>query len=306
VDRGAAEDWIRAHVEPVGAVETAHERPWSTVLRVPVRDGVVWFKACAPVQAFEPRLTAELSGRWPDRVPEVLAQDEGRAWLLLGDAGTPIRELGNPPETWLVALPLYAELQRGEAEHMHDHLAHGVPDLRVEDLVRGDLPLESDEIRQLREFVSRFADLCDELSALGLPETVQHDDLHMANVYSQGQRLLLLDWGDASISHPFASLVETFRFLEEFNGLSPTDPWFDRLATPIWSRGDALSPTCLRSRCASARSRTRSRGCGNATRCRWKRVPNSTRPSRSCCDVRLPIHATSAPCPAASMRGTSC
>jgi hypothetical protein len=223
-------------VEPVGAVETAHERPWSTVLRVPVRDGVVRFKACAPVQAFEPRLTAELSGRWPDRVPEVLAQDEGRAWLLLGDAGTPIRELGNPPETWLVALPLYAELQRGEAEHMHDHLAHGVPDLRVatlparyEDLVRGDLPLESGEIRQLREFVSRFADLCDELSALGLPETVQHDDLHMANVYSQGQRLLLLDWGDASISHPFASLVETFRFLEEFNGLSPTDPWFDRL-----------------------------------------------------------------------------
>ena len=34
-------DWIGAHVEPVGAIETAHERPWATVLRV-------------PVQAFEP------------------------------------------------------------------------------------------------------------------------------------------------------------------------------------------------------------------------------------------------------------
>lgn len=39
----------------------------------------------------------------------------------------------------------------------------------------------------------------------------------------------LLDWGDASVSHPFASLVVTFRFLEERNQLSPGDPWFARL-----------------------------------------------------------------------------
>jgi hypothetical protein len=131
VDRAAAEDWIRAHVEPVGAIETAHERPWATVLRVPLADKVAWFKACAPVQAFEPRLAAGLFTRWPDRVAEVLGHDEEQAWLLLADAGTPLRESGNPPESWLVALPLYAELQRGEAAHMHDHVAHGVPDLRV-------------------------------------------------------------------------------------------------------------------------------------------------------------------------------
>jgi aminoglycoside phosphotransferase (APT) family kinase protein len=58
---------------------------------------------------------------------------------------------------------------------------------------------------------------------------VQHDDLHMANLYAQGGRLRLLDWGDASISHPFASLVVTFRFLEERNRLQPGDPWFARL-----------------------------------------------------------------------------
>jgi hypothetical protein len=100
VDR-AAESWIRAHVEPVGVIETTHERPWATVLRVPLADGVAWFKACAPVQAFEPRLTAELFARWPDRVTEVLGHDEERGWLLLADAGTPIREFGNPPAAWL-------------------------------------------------------------------------------------------------------------------------------------------------------------------------------------------------------------
>jgi Phosphotransferase enzyme family len=237
VDRAAAEAWIRRYVDRAGAIEVAHERPWSTVLRVPVAGGeVAWFKACRPVQAFEPRLSAQLFARWPDRVGEVLAHDEARAWLLLADGGTPVRELGNPPETWLAALPAYAELQRGEATHADDHLAHGVPDLRVatlparyEDLLRRGLPLEHEEVMRLREFVPRFAKLCDELRAYAIPQSIQHDDLHLANLYVKGERLRVLDWGDSSISHPFASLVVTFRFLEERNELRPGDPWFARL-----------------------------------------------------------------------------
>jgi len=247
VDRAAAEEWIRGHVEPDGAIEVAHERPWASVLCVPLAEGVVWFKACSPVQSFEPRLTAELFARWPDRVAEVLGHAEERAWLLLADAGTPIRVFGNPPEAWLVVLPLYAELQRGEAAHTHDHLAHSVPDLRVatlparyEGLLQRDLPLESDEIDRLRAFAPRFTELCAELAEYDLPETVQHDDLHHANLYAQGERLRLLDWGDASISHPFASLVVTFRFLEEINNLPLGDPWFARLRDAYlepWGRG---------------------------------------------------------------------
>jgi hypothetical protein len=236
VDRAVAEEWIRAHVEPVGAIEIAHERPWATVLRVPVADGVAWFKACAPVQAFEPRLTTELFGRWPDRVVEVLGHDEERAWLLLADAGTPVRAFGNPPEKWLVGLPMYAELQRGEAAYAREHLARGVPDLRVETLparyerlVRSELPLERDEVRRLQAFAPRFAQLCTDLAEHDVPHSIQHDDLHHANLYARGERLRVLDWGDASIAHPFASLVVTFRFLEEITNLSPTDPGFARL-----------------------------------------------------------------------------
>jgi hypothetical protein len=235
VDLAGAEPWIRAHIEPAGPIESAHEQPWATVLRVPLIDGVAWFKACAPVQAFEPRLTAELFARWPDRVSEVLAHDEERAWLLLADAGTPLGFDG-PPEAWLDVLPRYAELQRGEAAHTHEHLAHQVPDLRAstlparyDDFLQHDLPLQDDEVRELRRFAPRFTELCRELAAHALPETIQHDDLHGANVYVRRKERRVLDWGDASISHPFASLFETFRFLEEDNKLSPTDPWFARL-----------------------------------------------------------------------------
>lgn len=236
MDRSAVEDWIREHVSPVGAIEAAHERPWSTVLRVPLAGEVAWFKACSAVQAFEPRLTAQLYSRSANLIPEVLGYDEKRAWLLLADAGTNIGAIGNPPESWLAVLPVYAELQRGEAAHARDHLAHGVPDMQVEtlpalyqDLLRHDLPLERDEVEQLRGFAPSFERLCAELAARGIPASIQHDDLHMNNVYVKDGRMRVLDWGDSSISHPFASLVCTFRFLEERNGLAPGDSWFARL-----------------------------------------------------------------------------
>jgi aminoglycoside phosphotransferase (APT) family kinase protein len=190
-----------------------------------------------------------LFARWPDRVSEVLARDDDRGWLLLADAGTPLRALGNPPEVWLRALPMYAELQRDEAKVASDHLAHGVPDLRVmtwqtryAELVQSNLPLQDNEVRVLREFARRFGELCEQLAAHGVPETVQHDDLHMGNVYKNGEQLRLLDWGDSSISHPFASLVITFRFLEEVNGLSPADRQFSRLRDAYlepWGSGRA-------------------------------------------------------------------
>ena len=101
----AVEEWIRAHVVPVQPIEMAHDRPWAMVLRVPTAVGDVWFKACAPVQAFEPRLSAQLFARWPDRVAEVLGYDERRGWLLLADAGQPVGALDHPPETWMAALP---------------------------------------------------------------------------------------------------------------------------------------------------------------------------------------------------------
>lgn len=223
-------------MEPTGEVETTHVRPWAIVLRVPVAGGLTWFKACAEVQAFEPRLTADLYARWPDRVTEVLAIDEARRWLLLGDAGVAVAERGNPPEDWLAAMPLYAELQKGEVGYALDHLGHGVPDLRMaslpsgyERLLASEVPLTRGARSRLTKFAPRFAELCAGLAQARIPESIQHDDLHMKNLYSKGGSLRFVDWGDSSIAHPFFSLVVTFRFLQEVNHLPSDHPWFDTL-----------------------------------------------------------------------------
>lgn len=199
MDQAVAEEWIRSHVSPAGAVEVASEEPWATVLRVPLAgDGTAWFKACAPSRAFEARLTVRLAERWPDRMPEVLAADEERAWLLLADAGSSLG-IGGGPEPWLEVLPAYAELQRGEARHVATHLEAGVPDRR---LARFPACLEA--LVVVAPGVSppeSLLERCLELAAYGIPETVQHDDLHGGNVYV-GRRTRVLDWGDACISHP--------------------------------------------------------------------------------------------------------
>jgi hypothetical protein len=245
----AVEEWIRAYVEPAG-LDEPRERPWSTVIRLPLTDGgAVWFKACFAVQSFEPRLSAALFERWPDRVGEVLACDEERAWLLLGDAGEPLRTIGNPPEAWRRILPHYAELQRGETAFADDHVRHGVPDLRLDTVparleaaLGDDLPLPAGDVTRLRDFVPTLEALCTELAASGVPASVQHDDLHFGNVFMADAVWRILDWGDASVAHPFASTVVTFRFLEEQNGLAPGSPWFRRLRDAYlepWGRGHA-------------------------------------------------------------------
>lgn len=228
---------MRSVVQPTGPFALEMERPWSTVLRVPVGDvEIVWFKHCKTAQAFEPRLTSALYARWPDRVVRVLALDEERSWLLLADGGTPFGAFGNAPDAWEAVLPLYAELQIGEVPHAEEHLAAGVPDLRLaalpahyaDMLARADVPLEPEQRERLRRFEPRFAELCAELAGTA-GETVQHDDLHIGNVYADGDALRILDWGDTSISHPFFSLVVTFRVLEEVVKVPPGDPAYTRL-----------------------------------------------------------------------------
>ena len=57
--------------------------------------------------------------------------------------------------------------------------------------------------------MSRVRELCEELAGYGLPETIQHDDFHDGQVFVRDGRYLLLDWGDACVSHPFFTLSVT-------------------------------------------------------------------------------------------------
>jgi hypothetical protein len=209
------QSWLAAHgVEPSGAVETVHERPWSTVLCVPTGEGDLYLKQERPLQAYEVALTVALASRWPDRVPEVVAADTERSWLLLRDGGTRVADSGRF-ELFPTALALYGELQIGEAAHVGELLQLGLRDLRLtvvvdlyEPFFERDHGLEPDEVARLRALEPRFRELCAELAGLGLPASIQHDDLHEWNVFERDGRVAIYDWGDSSVGFPLWSWLK--------------------------------------------------------------------------------------------------
>jgi hypothetical protein len=178
--RAGALGWVAARLGEfgrvvLGEVEQPHVRPWSTVLRVPTAEGVVWLKANARGTAYEAPLLTALGGWCPDRVLVPLAADARRGWLLLPDGGTTLRaaQAGHTDAAhWERVLVEYAELQRLLVPRAEAMVALGVPDLRPaalpghladllsdEPVLMVDEPggLSSEDLARLRSEQDRFA-----------------------------------------------------------------------------------------------------------------------------------------------------
>jgi hypothetical protein len=203
--------WIRAHADVTGPIEQPHVRHWGTVLRAPTPGGDVWFKACVPSLRFEVALVGVLARERPDAVPELLATDPDRGWMLMADGGERMREVVARERSlarWLDVLPVYAGLQIDLAPCADELLAVGTPDHRL-----AALPAQVAATPELAGHADRIDALCDRLAAPGIPETIQHDDLHDGNVFVRDGRPLIFDWGDACVAHPFLSMSVTLEGL---------------------------------------------------------------------------------------------
>ncbi len=264
-------DWIDRRLEELGlrstaAVEQPHVRPWSTVLRVPTTGGDVWFKANMPLLVYEAGVVRLLAARRPDLVPALLATDLDRGWMLMADGGERLREVVERERDlgrWLDILPLYGRLQLDLADDLDRFLGVGLPDRRLEtlasqyeELVGRVDTLTDDENRRLRALVPTIAELCERLESIGVPETIQHDDLHDGQVFVRDGSYLFFDWGDACVSHPFFSMSVTLEGqlawgLEDVERSEDVAPYRDAYLEPFrgfaaWEELQAAHDAALR------------------------------------------------------------
>ena len=198
----------------VGDVEQPHVRSWATVLRVPTEDGPVWFKANTPALVHEVSVVERVSARVPERVPALLASDRELGWMLMADAGERLREVIPREQSlarWHDVLAGAADVARALEPDVDGLVADGVPDLRLAGLVDGYTALvgQLDLDARFRDRVGWVRDLVAELASYGVTETLQHDDLHDGQVFVKDGRNLILDWGDAVVSHPFFTFSVT-------------------------------------------------------------------------------------------------
>lgn len=227
-----ADAWVAAQLGRLGLqqrepLELVRTRPWAAVARVATVSGDVWFKQAAPPLAFEPELTASVARRCPDFTPLVLAA-EG-ASMLTDDAGPQLRSFrksGEPAPSWDEILPRYAELQIELADDVNELLELGTPDKRPAlvssaylDLVERVSGSDASARQRLRALGPQLDRLVEALE--GLPLTVIHEEVHEGNVFVRDGRARLLDWGEASVSHPFAGLVNTLRDIAYRRRLKP-------------------------------------------------------------------------------------
>ena len=244
--------WIRSTLDELkirltGQIEQFHNRPWSTVLRVPTVEGFCYFKAAAPMLAYEPALTDFRFKLRPDIMPVVLAVNLQRGWMLMRDSGIPLREFIKAEKSlrrWKEILPLYVELQKELATHAGRMLALGVPDRRLETLPNQFERLVADErsmligqtggltssdYRQLKSTVGPFERMCIELASSNIPATLHHDDFHDGNLFLQNGHVRFTDWGESAVTHPFFTLVVLLRGASNSLDLRPDAPELGQL-----------------------------------------------------------------------------
>jgi hypothetical protein len=248
-----ARDWVAEQLGPsgtrlTGEWEQPHARTWSSALRFETTNGRVWFKVNGDATRYEPALLLLLDRHVPGLAPEVLAVDTARGWSLSRDGGPILREVAAPDRSWTqwqTVLRRYAQAQVLMSEQREQVLATGVREVtpatipaqarRLLDQLSS-TPVEAggltaEQADEVAALLPALDEWCAELAASGVPDSVQHDDLHSANVCwpGDGGDFRIIDWGDTTWASPLTTMLATLNSIAYHAGLYVEEP---RLDTP--------------------------------------------------------------------------
>jgi hypothetical protein len=213
--------WCASVVGPVVRMDQHKLRGWATVWRVETAEGAWFAKQNCPGQQVEVALMDELSRLAPDRVVPVTAARDG--FLLTPDQGPVFAETaGEDLESWVRLARDAALLQRELTPHHERLLATGLTELTPEQapgyvatrvdqyaVLDANDPrrLEPEVAARLRAYLPVVRRWADQVAALDLPLTLNHNDLHGNNVFDVGGRLRFFDFGDSLLTEPLGVLL---------------------------------------------------------------------------------------------------
>jgi hypothetical protein len=220
--------WVDARLDDAGVKRVAPSeqvRHWSisSIWRIPTAGGGAWFKAVPPMFAYEGTLLRLIAPSMPAHLPKLVATDRTRGWTLMEAiaSSTPrdhdLWQSATADERDEEALRVLAELQQSWIGREEDLFGAGCSDRRLHTLqsaidellssetVAGGLTHE--ERARLAALRAEIPRRVDELRACGIPETLVHGDFHAGNVASEGERVIIFDWTDGCVSHPFFDMA---------------------------------------------------------------------------------------------------
>jgi hypothetical protein len=216
-----AAQWMRRHMTAAGyedpEIPRIHQL-WgvSVVLSAASRTGRAFLKCSSDRFRHEGRVTQALADRSPGYLPDVLAIEPDRGWMLMRDLDAPL--LGDQPESaWALGLDALAGLQQRWVGRSDELRAAGAEPRTLSQLaewVQG-TALDAGLMGRLAPGVHEawltaapaMAEACLTLDRIGPGPSLVHGDFHPWNVAAGTAGTRIFDWTDAAVGHPFLDLV---------------------------------------------------------------------------------------------------
>lgn len=239
---------------PVCRIKEAKMRPWSKVWRVETADAVHFAKQNCVAQSFEAAVLQELSMLAPDHVVPISAVDLDRGLLLTPDQGPTFRETGADDVVAWCRLARDGALLQREVTPGTDRLETAgltrQPALTAPAYVESFLErwqaaprddprhVSQHDASRLRTHLPVVRRWAEQVAALGLPVTLNHNDLHDQNVFHVEDRLVFFDFADALLTEPLQVLLIPLQVLQDRLDCGPDDPRLQRVADSaleVWS-----------------------------------------------------------------------
>lgn len=214
VDERLADAGIRRR----GAVRQVRSWGRSSLASVETEGGRLWAKAVPVVFAHEVRVQSLLTDIDPGVVPPLVAADPARGLMLMEHVAGAMLPDVTEPAAWTATMTRLAEVQRVLAEDRTVLSVAGVPDgalatlaarigdlLADDDLLLVDRPggLSAADAASVRRGAEAWSRVVARLAERGPAVSLDHGDLSAGQVIVGEMGPVILDWSDASVTHPF-------------------------------------------------------------------------------------------------------
>jgi len=224
-------DWVGRQSSFTPHAEVCEVQQWNAsssafLLRLSSHKGTdLWLKAVDPARSAECRITLTLASMFPGYLPAIIsARDDWGAWIM-EDGGPSAADDGVLETKAMRTMSRrLAELQSASIPHSQMLLDYGCTDWRLEHVRRRIVPtlplleeaMDAQDIHGLPQFGRRILeDLCEateeacyRLNAIGIPDTLIHNDLQLENVIGGKAGCRFIDWDQAGIGNPFLAFEQ--------------------------------------------------------------------------------------------------
>jgi hypothetical protein len=224
-----AQEWIQSSIpnrdiELTGEFRQLNAGEAFALIRLSTKNGgAYWLKATGDPNKHEWAFSVELSRRFPEYLPSLIAdREDWNAWVT-EDAGEPLGGTQDI-ELLLKATESLADLQTLSLGHVVELRAAGFMDRRLA-VMQAHLPemfvfLEEAMRRQtstrvkplerarLLEILSVVDHVCEKMQELRIPDCLVSGDINLDNILFDGTQIRFTDWAEGGIGNPFLTFEQ--------------------------------------------------------------------------------------------------